>query len=55
MVCLKHVDITDSVKEKLKMSVNTLASWSAHGLSTGPGNPSGPVAVNVENRRLRII
>ena len=32
MVCLKHVGI--------KMSVKTLASWSAHALSTRPGNPS---------------
>uniref|UniRef100_A0A674EE58 Beta-catenin-like protein 1 n=1 Tax=Salmo trutta TaxID=8032 RepID=A0A674EE58_SALTR len=31
VVCLKHVGITDSGRERLKMSVKTLASWSAHG------------------------
>ncbi len=30
--------------DKLKMSVKTGASWSAHALSTFPGTPSGPVA-----------
>ena len=44
MVCLKHVGITDSDRQKLEMSVNTLASWSAHACSTRPGNPSGPEA-----------
>ena len=45
MVCLKHVGIADSVRERLKMSVKTLASWSVHALSTRPGNPSGPVGL----------
>jgi hypothetical protein len=44
-VCLKHVVITDSVRERLKMSVKTLAIWSAHALSTRPGNPSDPAAL----------
>jgi hypothetical protein len=29
---------------EVKMSVKTLASWSAHALSAHPGNPSGPTA-----------
>ena len=37
VVCVKHVGITDSDRERLKMS---LASWSAHARSTHPGNPS---------------
>jgi hypothetical protein len=45
VVFLKHVGIPDSDKERLKMSVKTLASWSAHARSTCPGNPSGPVAL----------
>ena len=48
VVCLKHVGITDSVRESLKMSVKTLASWSTYALSTRPGNPFGPVALNVD-------
>ena len=45
VICLKHVAITDSDRERLKMSVKALASWSAHARSTRPGNPSGPVAL----------
>ena len=47
VVCLKHVGITDSDRERLKMSVKTLASWSSHSRSTHPGNPSGPVFVDL--------
>ena len=43
VVCLKHVGITDSDRERLKMSVRTPAIWSAHARSTHPGNLSGPV------------
>jgi hypothetical protein len=42
VVCLKHDGITDSVRDRLKMSVKMLDSWSVHALSTRPGNPSGP-------------
>ena len=44
VVCLKHVGITDSVRDRLNMSMKTLVSWSAHARSTHPGNPSGPAA-----------
>ena len=37
---MKHVGIPDSVRDRLKMSVKTLVSWSAHAQSTRPGNPS---------------
>jgi hypothetical protein len=43
VVCLKRVGITDSDRERLKMSVKT--HWSAHARSTLPGNPSGPAAL----------
>ena len=43
VVCLKHVGITDSDRERLEMSVKTFASWSAHARS--PGNLSGPAAL----------
>ena len=45
VVCLKHVGMKDSDREKLKMSVKTLANWSAHARITCPGNPSGPAAL----------
>ena len=45
VVCLTHVGITDSDRERLEMSVKTLASWSEHAQSTRPGNPFGPVAL----------
>jgi hypothetical protein len=45
VVCLEHVGITDSDREMLKMSVKTLASWSAHVGSTRPGSPSGPAVL----------
>jgi hypothetical protein len=48
VVCLKHVGITDSVRERLKMSIKTLASWSAHALSKRPGNVWPCVLVNVD-------
>ena len=45
VVCLKCVGIIDTDRERLKMSVKTLASWSVHARSTCPGNPSGPGAL----------
>ena len=47
VVCLKHVSITDSDTESLKMSVETLASWSAHARATRPGNLSGLVNIDL--------
>ena len=45
VVCLKHVGITDSDRDRLKMSVKALARLSAHARSARPGNPSGPAAL----------
>jgi hypothetical protein len=45
VLCLKHAGITDLDRERLKMSVKTLASWSARARSTRPGNPCGLVNV----------
>jgi hypothetical protein len=39
VVCSKPVGNIDSDRERLKISVKTLASWSAHARSTRPGNP----------------
>ena len=36
--CLRHVGITDWVRETLKKSVKTLARRSAYALTTHPGN-----------------
>ena len=45
MVFLKHID---SDRERFKMSVKTIASWSAHARSTRPGNLSACGIVNVD-------
>ena len=45
VVCLQQVGITDWVRKRLKMSVKTLDSQSAHALSTCHGNLSGPAAL----------
>lgn len=45
VVCLKHVGITDSLRERLKISVKTADSWLAHALRTWPWTQSGPDAL----------
>ena len=47
VVSLKHVGITDWDKDRLKMSVKTLARWSVCALRTLPGIPSGLENVNL--------
>ena len=45
VVCLEHVGITDSDRERLKMSMKAVASWLANAQSSRSGNPSGPAAL----------
>jgi hypothetical protein len=45
VVCLKHVGNTDSVRDRLRTSVKTLASCSEHAQSTHPGYPPGTAAL----------
>ena len=57
---LKHLGTTDWDVERLNMSVNTPASWSAHAVRTWLGMPSGPAALRgltrlnvLQRRRVR--
>ena len=45
VVVLKHDGTVALLREMLKMSVRTSASWSAHPLSTLPGMLNGPAAL----------
>ncbi len=47
---LKHEGNTDRERERLKMSVKTLANWNAHARSTRPGMPSGLTALRMFTR-----
>ena len=44
MVDVRHEGMAALARDRLKMLVNTNASWSAHSLSTFPGTLSGPAA-----------
>lgn len=47
MDVLKHEETADRERERLKTSVKTLDNWSTHALSTRPGMPSGPAALQI--------
>ena len=47
---MKHVGTAVWDRERLNISVNTLASWSAHALRTQLRRPSGPAAFRRVNK-----